>query len=63
MEDGVWHWQRLIIRDCPHDVQQMLEAGKATKVTVILEGVKPSQVTYIRISDFQPKGIRLIQAD
>lgn len=46
-----------------YDVQQTLEAGKATKVTVILEGVKPSHVTYIRISDFQPKGIRLIQAD
>ena len=46
-----------------YDVQQALEAGKATKVTVILEGMKPSQVTYIRVSDFQPKGIRLIQAN
>ena len=46
-----------------YDVQQTLEAGKATKVTVILEGVKPSQVPYIRVSDFQPKGVRLNQAN
>ncbi len=45
------------------DVQQALEAGKATKVTLILEGLKPSEVTYIRVSDFQPKGIRLTQAN
>ena len=52
-----------IERSSEYDVQQTLEAGKATKVTVILEGVKPSQVTYIRVSDFQPKGIRLIPAN
>ncbi len=46
-----------------YDVKQTLEAGKATKVTLILEGVNPSAVTYIRVSDFQPKGIRLIQAN
>jgi hypothetical protein len=46
-----------------YDVNQTLEAGKATKVTLILEGVNPSAVTYIRVSDFQPKGIRLIQAN
>lgn len=45
-----------------YDVQHTLEAGKATKVTLILEGVRPSQVTYIRVSDFQPKGIRLPEA-
>jgi hypothetical protein len=44
-----------------YDVKQTLEAGKATKVALILEGVNLSAVTYIRVSDFQPKGIRLIQ--
>ena len=46
-----------------YDVQQSLEAGKATKVTLILEGLKPSEVTYIRVSDFQPKGIQLLHAN
>jgi Protein of unknown function (DUF3251) len=46
-----------------YDVKQTLEAGKSTKVTLILEGVNPSAVTYIRVSDFQPRGIRLIQAN
>jgi hypothetical protein len=52
-----------IVRSSKYDVEQTLEAGKATKVTLILEGVNPSAVTYIRVSDFQPKGIRLIQAN
>lgn len=50
-------------RSSKYDVQQTLEAGKATKVTLILEGVSPSQVTYIRVSNFQPTGIRLIPAN
>ena len=50
-------------RSSKYDVQQTLEAGKATKVTLIMEGVNPSAVTYIRVSDFQPTGIRLIQAN
>lgn len=48
-------------RSLKYDVKQTLEAGKATKVTLILEGVNPSAVTYIRVSDFRPRGIRLIQ--
>lgn len=46
-----------------YDVKQTLEAGKTTKVTLILEGVNPSVVAYIRISDFQPSGISLLQAN
>ncbi|MCP9472032.1 MAG: DUF3251 domain-containing protein [Nitrospira sp.] len=46
-----------------YDFQKTLKAGQATKITVVLEGVHTSTVTYLRISDFQPKGIRLIQAD
>lgn len=49
-------------RSSKYDVRQTLEAGKVTKVTLIMEGVNPSAVTYIRVSDFQPTGIRLIQA-
>jgi hypothetical protein len=52
-----------IERSSKYDVQQTLEAGKAIKVTLILEGVNPSTVTYIRVSDFQPRGVRLIQAN
>ncbi|MBT4364988.1 MAG: DUF3251 domain-containing protein [Desulfobacteraceae bacterium] len=43
-----------------YDVQQTLAAGKATKARFILEGVKPSELSYIYVSDFQPKGIQLI---
>lgn len=46
-------------RSLPYKVQQTLGAGKATKVTLVLEGVKPSAITYIRISNFQPKGVVL----
>lgn len=52
-----------IERSSKFDVQQTLEAGKATRVTLILEGVNPSAVTYIRVSHFQPSGIRLIQSN
>jgi hypothetical protein len=52
-----------IERSSKYDVKQTLEAGKTTKVTLILEGVNPSAVSYIRVSDFQPKGIRLIKAN
>jgi len=50
-------------RSLNYDVKKTLEAGKATKVTLVLEGVKPSAITYIRISNFQPKGVSLIQAN
>lgn len=46
-----------------YDVQQTLDAGKATKVTLILEGVNPSTIDYIRVSAFQPKGMHLIRAN
>ncbi len=44
-----------------YDVQQTFGAGKATKTRLLLEGVKPSELSYIYVSDFQPKGIQLIQ--
>ena len=46
-----------------YDVQQTLVAGKATTVRLILEGVKPSALSYVYVSDFHPKGIQLIQAN
>ena len=46
-----------------YDVQQTLGAGKATKITLILEGVNSSAVNYVRVSAFQPKGMRLIRTD
>lgn len=52
-----------IERSSRYDVQQTFEPGKATRVTLILEGVNPSAITYIRVSNFQPKGIRLIRAN
>lgn len=50
-------------RSSKYDVEQTLMAGKATKVTLVLEGVNPPTVTYIRVSGFQPKGIRVIGAN
>ena len=50
-------------RSSEYDVQQIIVAGKATKVHLILEGVKPSGLSYIYVSNFQPKGIRLVQAN
>jgi len=46
-----------------YDLQQTFVAGKATKARFILEGVKPSGLSYVNVSDFQPKGIKLIQAN
>lgn len=50
-------------RSSKYDVQQTFGAGKATKTRLILEGVNPSSLSYISVSDFQPKGIQLIQAN
>jgi hypothetical protein len=50
-------------RSSKFEVPQTLEPGKATQVTVVLEGLDPAVVSYVRVSDFQPKGIRLLQAN
>jgi hypothetical protein len=52
-----------IERSSKFDVNQTLPAGKATKATLVLEGINPPAVTYIRVSDFQPKGMRAIVAN
>ncbi len=52
-----------IERSSKFEVEQTLEPGKATRVTLVLEGINPAVVDYIRLSDFQPKGIRLLQAN
>jgi hypothetical protein len=45
-----------------YDVQETLAAGKATRIHLVMRGVNPSDLSYIRVSNFQPKGIALIQA-
>lgn len=50
-------------RSSEYHVQQTLEPGRATRVTLILKGVPPSAVTYIRVSNLQPKGVRLLHAN
>lgn len=46
-----------IERSSEFNFSQTLSAGKTSKVTLVLEGISPSAVTYIRVSGFQPKGI------
>lgn len=46
-----------IERSYEFDVQQIIVAGKETKIQLILEGVKPSGLSYIYVSNFHPKGI------
>ena len=46
-----------------YDVQETLAAGKITRTRLIMRGVNTSDLSYIRVSDFQPKGIALIPAN
>lgn len=52
---------RSIERSLKYEAKQTFEAGKGTKARVVLEGVPPAEVSYIRVSNFEPTGIRLIQ--
>lgn len=45
-----------------YDISQTLEPGAATTVSLILDGVRPESFNYVRVSNFQPKGIRLRSA-
>lgn len=49
----------VVERPYEYDVQQTIVAGKETKVNLILAGVKPSELSYIYVSNFHPKGIQM----
>lgn len=46
-----------------YDAQETLAAGKTTRIHLVMRGVNSSDLSYIRVSNFRPKGIALIPAD